>query len=124
MGKIKKLFLFMTMVDSTAARKGIYTNLLTTSGQLERLSNDAQAFMKQMDEARAKNELTVVKNEEKEITNITGKKLTALYSGETNAKGEPHGEGMFQVKDGVSSQGLYKDGNRYGFTTELMDGEI
>ena len=45
-----------------------------------------------------------------------GKKLTVCYSGETNADGKPHGEGMFSTKDGYMSQGTYKDGERSGFS--------
>ena len=45
-----------------------------------------------------------------------GKKMTVCYSGETNNKGMPHGEGMFSTKDGYMSQGLYKNGDRSGFS--------
>ena len=46
----------------TAAKKGIYSNLLQSSTQFKNLEADAQKYIKQIDELRAKGELTIGKN--------------------------------------------------------------
>ena len=36
------------------------------------------------------------------------------YIGETNARGEPHGQGIFEYKDGSRYEGQFKDGLIHG----------
>ena len=59
---------------------------------------------------------SIVKDTEVEITNTAGKKVKVRFSGETNAKGQPHGEGSYATEDGIRSQGLHREGERYGFS--------